>query len=222
MTKAKQLSKVEKLRVAGVIAPAVRRGCIRRVSVCGPDGSVVRTMTLGDLQQAIANRHGIEFGVAEGERPKAIACQNCGNVYVVPVKKGVVPKVCPGGCRCQCGGRITKNTARIAVRDGRRAMCSACAQSKQAVEIGGKVYASISAASRALGIPQPTLHRRISRGDADMAAPPQTHPVSVVVDGVAYGSIAEAARALGVPATTARNRVVLGMKPKRRRAPRTP
>jgi hypothetical protein len=59
------MSKVEKLRVAGAIAPTVRRGSGRKVTVVSKTGEPIREMTLDEVQAALAKRQDIEFSLRD-------------------------------------------------------------------------------------------------------------------------------------------------------------
>lgn len=60
-----ELSKVDKLRIAGAMAPAVRRGNAKRVTLVDKAGKPVRQVTFDEIQVALLKREEIEFSLRD-------------------------------------------------------------------------------------------------------------------------------------------------------------
>lgn len=77
-----KMTKVERLALAGAVAPALRGAAgvtaSRRVTLVGPDGNVVGYTTLLEVQKALLARHALEIEVQPDERPREIICERCG------------------------------------------------------------------------------------------------------------------------------------------------
>lgn len=88
-----KICKVERLRLAGEIAPALRRRVPRKVVLVDNDGNPVRDATDVDVAQGALDRIGIELSVQDG-RPRWVCCGYCGKALSV---KQYGP--CPTRCR---------------------------------------------------------------------------------------------------------------------------
>jgi DNA-binding CsgD family transcriptional regulator len=123
---AAELTKVDRLRIGAIVAPAVRRGSARKVVVVGKDGKPVREATLAEIQAGVARRAEIEFGTNDETRPKEVVCNSCRAVFK-PHHNGPIPKHCPKGCRCTCGARMHRHTVYFAMRRGdAKPVCKTC------------------------------------------------------------------------------------------------
>lgn len=94
---ADKMSKVERLAVAGAVAPFLREGheeaSSRRVGRLDKDGNCVGYTTWAEVQRAQFARHSIEIDVQPDERPKEFLCGRCGLTDAVP-PKGPIPNNC--------------------------------------------------------------------------------------------------------------------------------
>jgi len=141
------LSNIEKLRIAGYVAPRVRqkmqRGTARKIQVVSKNGSVVRTISEADLAFLMCASLDIVFGT-EGKREGTVAqCQSCGTPYIVPDKftqdhfSDGCPKcrsqvLCVGAGSVPCPRKATANKhklcrSKIEERNGRPWRCRYCA-----------------------------------------------------------------------------------------------
>lgn len=128
-------NKVERLRIAGKVAPLLRRllSPQRRVAVVDRDGTVVRHTTLAQVQQSMLRRMDIELDSTTGERPKSSVCQHCGKEFAV-VRPGKIPATCPGGCvkACDCGAALSQRSSMRAARSGHDPKCRSCTAKERA------------------------------------------------------------------------------------------
>lgn len=156
---AAKLSKVDKLRIAGELAPVVRRGNNRKVNVYKREtGETLRQVPLDEVQAGIAKLHEIEFSVPDGDRPQVVACLACKRVFnVLPLFK--VPKSCYGGCRCACGKRVNMKTVHAAMRLGVKPACGACSMLK-----GKGLWRRWGVVAESNGVSQKMFHGRLVRG----------------------------------------------------------
>lgn len=111
------LPKLEKLRVAGAIAPTVRRGSNRRVTVVSKSGEPIREMTLDEVQAALAKRQDIEFSVRD-DAPQTVCAGWDG-----PCPKKAKPS------KTSFRGDV------VGRRGGAPWRCSLCANRKRASEV---------------------------------------------------------------------------------------
>lgn len=108
------MNKAERLAIARVVAPALRRATaeahemygvadakMRRVARVDADGKVVGYTTLAEVQKALLKAHAIEIETVDGARPKDVICELCGKPVKVERKSGRLPRVCRGGCERQ-------------------------------------------------------------------------------------------------------------------------
>ncbi len=99
-----KLTRIEKLRIAGEIAPKIRDAAHgskkRRIKVTDKTGKIVREIDSLELHKKIRERMGIEFDVVEGPGDKH-ECIVCGSKFVRRGLRAVCPK-----CRSQkrCAG----------------------------------------------------------------------------------------------------------------------
>lgn len=107
---APKLSKVEKLRVAGEAAPALRRREPRKVTLVDADGNPTRVTTDVEVAQGALEHLGIEIAVQPGGMPTEIVCERC-RLVVRKVKPGRIPRFCIG---CTADVRREKARARQA------------------------------------------------------------------------------------------------------------
>ncbi len=119
------MRKIDRLRIAGEVAPAVRQGNDRRVALVNETGEVVGYRTLGEVQQQILARSKIELSVVAAHKRPTTVCRACGRLFTVK-KKNRSAMYCPDGCetRClDCGDPVWANHERYE-RGGIR--CKAC------------------------------------------------------------------------------------------------
>lgn len=95
--------KVERLRVAGAIAPSVRKGSARRVALVDASGVVTGYRNLSDVQKQILERAKIELDVDAPHKLEKAVCRACGRMFEVK-KKNSSGRHCPGGCLTACVG----------------------------------------------------------------------------------------------------------------------
>lgn len=146
---ARDLTEAERLELAGYIAPALR--CVkadtaqRRVKLVNKDGEVTGEATLGDALKGLAKIHELEHAVADGQRPKEVACQLCGKPVSVAKKASRLPKACRDGCDRQktcatdgCEAVPSKKAFqlnRIKSRGGALWRCKACARRERELQM---------------------------------------------------------------------------------------
>lgn len=111
------LAKIERLRIAGYVAPRVRSAgnrAGRKIFVTNDRGKTIKTTTLGDLQEALLVGQGIDIGdIKEAERPKHTRCmrKDCSRMVAVP-RKGRVPRLCDVCKACRvCAKPLTRTKA---------------------------------------------------------------------------------------------------------------
>lgn len=151
-----RLSKVEKLRIAGLVAPKVRRGSARKVTVVNKSGEPIREMTLDEVQAALAKRQDIEFSVRD-DAPQTVCAGWDGTCKAKPGPHAFTPQAVrtrkgePWRChRCASLRRRRRHVAvcagwdepcpgaviapqhafapsRVALRNGEPWRCRACA-----------------------------------------------------------------------------------------------
>lgn len=131
----KSLSKIDKLRIAGAVAPVLRDSSVsdrtRRIKTTDADGRVVRVVSSGELAEKQLLRAGIEIGAPKGERPKALRCE-CGMPFLVPAN-GRVPVRC---AKCEADRRRCTNVV-DGVRCENRVGRNAWSKSESAQRNGG-------------------------------------------------------------------------------------
>lgn len=107
-TESPELAKVERLAIAGEVAPVLRRraGAPRKVTLVGKDGKPTGTTTDIEVAKSLLSRSEIEFSVQPGKRPAFVNCKTCGRpVKVRPTE--TLPTTCrPNTHKCQCGRPI--------------------------------------------------------------------------------------------------------------------
>jgi hypothetical protein len=201
MSSSQRVSKIDALRVAGRVAPKIRRGegALRVVRLVDSKGVVVRTASLDDVRAGLVRRVGVELDTQTGVRAERMVCTYCGSVFT-PSKGAANPRRC-GACKCSCGEPLSLSSISRALRLRRRAICETCQQDKgRPVHVDGVEYASTRAAAKALGVAVATLKRRVAKYGNVLTAEQlrankrghHTKKRPVVVDGVAYESIAAA------------------------------
>jgi hypothetical protein len=122
-TESPELAKVERLAIAGEVAPVLRRraGAPRKVTLVGKDGKPTGTTTDIEVAKSLLSRSEIEFSVQPGKRPAFVNCKTCGR----PVKvrsTGTLPTTCrPNTHKCQCGRPIN-----VGARCGFGNRCKRC------------------------------------------------------------------------------------------------
>lgn len=185
-----RMNKVERLAVAGAVAPSLREGAEsssrRRVARVDAEGNVVGYTTLAEVQKAILARHQIELSVQPDSRPTHAVCARDGRLFRVP-KKGNTPKYCEkcreAKCRL-CGKDIASGAARKRCREGLPpGTCFACRKSRLVcVDCSSELPKGSGAPSRvAARAGQPPRCRRCSyklfvgRSRADRKPPPICH-----------------------------------------------
>jgi hypothetical protein len=132
-----ELTDLEKLRIGGYMAPALRSEANkengftkRKVYVEGKDGSVVRESTLGETLMALSVKHGLAYDVQERTPETTYACIVCAREFAWG-RNGPAPRTCEQ-CRnpkCACGEELkshTMNPHRIKERGGKPPRCRAC------------------------------------------------------------------------------------------------
>ena len=101
------MSKAERLMVAGSVAPSLRstvdKNQFRRVTVVDRNdpSKIVGYTTLSKVQEAALETAKIEIAVDDGVRPKKIICRQCGKLASVS-PKGVIPTLCLKCFRPKC------------------------------------------------------------------------------------------------------------------------
>ena len=112
----KGMRKVERLQVAGAVAPSLRvsaaKNRLRRVTVVDRNDptKVVGYTTLAQVQESALEAVKIEISVDDGIRPKKVICSRCGRLISVP-RDGHIPgicKVCLHPACLSCGKKITR------------------------------------------------------------------------------------------------------------------
>lgn len=158
-----ELAKVERLAIAGKVAPVLRgrAGAPRKVTLVGKDGKPTGTTTDIEVAQSLLARSEIEFSVQDGKRPAFVNCKTCGRPVKVQ-KRGKVPTVCkPMGCS-NCGGRV-KGRAGECSAD---VLCAVCAPGTVRRFTDEEVLTAIAAcggfraAARALGVDDGAVRAR--------------------------------------------------------------
>lgn len=131
-------SKAERLAIAAAVAPELRRQHaegrrLRPVKLVDEDGNVVRVATLAEVQDGIMKRAGVEFEVAEGARPKRVACRACRSFFDASQRKtGSVPVVCSECRLCvDCGAPLSDRGRRRRWSAGGGRRCLRCARSQR-------------------------------------------------------------------------------------------
>ena len=127
------LAKVQKLGIAGTVAPVLRKnGDRRRITVVSQSGETIRTISDRDLAMSILGRVGIEFQLESGRKEIAV-CESCSKTFR-PGKRRCQTRCL--ACRCPlcakgCGRRVpakSQHAHMVAKRNGRPAMCLECAR----------------------------------------------------------------------------------------------
>lgn len=131
---ARKLTKVDRLEVAGTVAPVLRSQDAavsrRPVKVYKQDtGEVIRVTTLLEAQKGILRTAAIEFDVQETVRPSVRTCKGCQRPFVVerPEGRGRPAESCRNCSRdLKCGVCKTPIRNRRYVREGREHVCLKC------------------------------------------------------------------------------------------------
>lgn len=89
-----KLCKAEKLRLAGEVAPSLRRRAPRKVILVDDAGKPVREATDVEVGKGVLARLGIEIAVQPGQRPEWILCADCGRPVRVHRYASTIPKRC--------------------------------------------------------------------------------------------------------------------------------
>jgi len=98
-----KLTKVERLELAGYIAPALRRATekakSRPVKFYNQEtGDITKHATHEEALKGLAKIYELEHTVQDGVRPRAVLCKFCGCPVQVPANGGGIPESCRGGC----------------------------------------------------------------------------------------------------------------------------
>lgn len=218
-----ELAKVERLAIAGEVAPVLRRraGAPRKVTLVGKDGKPTGITTDVEVAKSLLARSEIEFSVQDGKRPEFVKCVDCG-LPVKVSKKGPIPRKCLAKThRCKCGRPVGSSGV-----CGFGRMCSSCnarhyavlartvakstgalakrrrfsdAQLREVAATG--VHAR--AAARALGVEESVVRKRalgigitFPDGRRTCELPPRERVVTALV--AANGNVTEAARLFGI------------------------
>jgi hypothetical protein len=125
------LTKAQKLRIAGAVAPSLRtKTAHRRVNVTNAAGEVIaKDKPLDEYQRGILRTHDVVFGVVEDARPSQILCRVCTKPIKIP-RVGKISPTCPRGCDLHCSICRREVSVRAAVRAARNAVkpkCKKCA-----------------------------------------------------------------------------------------------
>lgn len=131
------MNQIERLRVAGLLAPIARDGGGRTYKVTDADGNVINQISGAELASALAKREEIELSVGTEARPLRKRCECCGLECRVP-PHGRVGRICsncddPTITTCTCGANLSKSVhclAAVIKRRGVRPLCSSCARRK--------------------------------------------------------------------------------------------
>lgn len=116
-TESPELAKVERLAIAGEVAPVLRRraGAPRKVTLVGKDGKPTGTTTDIEVAKSLLSRSEIEFSVQPGKRPAFVNCKTCGRPVKVP-SSGKIPKRHKIiAKKCACGKRVQRAPGSCAV-----------------------------------------------------------------------------------------------------------
>lgn len=110
----------------------------------------------------------IEVGIGA---PIHVRCAHCGEVFRVKAGTAAqnIPKTCLRGCKCACGARVSRGTARVAAGENRRAMCLLCAAAKARATISPEAINAAAAKGRAARTPE-ARSAAVAKGRAAMTS----------------------------------------------------
>jgi len=114
------MRKIEKLEVAGLVAPVLRaKKAHRKIYTTAPDGTVMRVITEEELAMSLLRAEGIDFDVDVTELR---VCENtsCGKAYRPRKKSGLFAKGCTPEC-CKEAKKQKDRTYLEANREKKRA-----------------------------------------------------------------------------------------------------
>lgn len=153
------LSKRDKLAIAGYAAPRLRGARARPIKVVDASGEVTREVSVIELSESVLKRADIEFEVDASRPREKKNCQQCGLPFFIPQRKTIVKggggersarycKRCRRPPCAVCGLPASVNSDENARRKGTKAYCHVHPRGANR-HIKGKVTRSCKACGKA-------------------------------------------------------------------------